>query len=83
VAKDHPIPRAIGPVLRQFREDADLTQEKLALEAGVDRTFIGMIERGERRLTMNTVALILDALGVSWTELGEGLDKAQRSRKRK
>lgn len=83
MAQDHPISRAIGPVLRRFREDADLTQEKLALEAGVDRTFIGMIERGERRLTMNTVALIVDALGVSWAELGEALDKAQKPRKRR
>lgn len=78
MAKDHPVSHVIGPTLRAYREEADFTQERLAFEAGVDRTFIGMIERDQRHVTINTVGNVIDALGVSWEELGRALDRGKR-----
>ncbi len=43
---------AFGKVFRSVRNDAKLTQEEVALAAAVDRTFVGMIERGHRQPTI-------------------------------
>lgn len=78
MARKHPIAKAVGLSLRELREAKDFTQEKLAHAAGVDRTFIGMIERNERHVTLNTIAYVLDALEVSWAEFGARLDKHRK-----
>lgn len=67
-------PPAIGPVLRSLRQQRGLSQEDLAAKAGMHRNYIGGIERGEKSPTFNSVARILAALGVTWTELGKELD---------
>ena len=54
---------AFGEVLKQYRTAACLSQEKLALEAGLDRTFISLLERGRRQPTLTTLVLIAEALG--------------------
>jgi transcriptional regulator with XRE-family HTH domain len=56
---------AFGKVLRDTRERAGLSQEALADEAGLDRTFIGMLERGKRQPTLETLFRIADALKVA------------------
>lgn len=58
-----------GSVLRRFRTASGVSQEELALRAGVDRTFISRLERGERQPTITTLISIADALGVSATDL--------------
>jgi transcriptional regulator with XRE-family HTH domain len=72
----------VGRVLRALREERELTQEKLAYAAGVDRTFVGMVERNERHVTINTVGFLLDGLGVTWEDFGARLDKSLKARKR-
>jgi len=59
------IHRAFGQVLREYRLKSSLSQEDLALEAGVDRTFVSMLERGKRQPTLGTIFRIATALGVS------------------
>lgn len=59
------IPRAFGHVLREFRVKASLSQEALALEAGVDRTFVSLLERGKRQPSLETIFRIAAVLGVS------------------
>lgn len=54
-----------GQVLRQYRRDAGFSQEALAFECHLHRTFIGMLERGERRATIDTLFALADALQVS------------------
>lgn len=54
---------AFGGVLRDLRESAGLSQEKLALESGLDRTFISMLERGLRQPTLSTIFTVAEALG--------------------
>ena len=55
--------REFGRRVREAREARDWTQEDLAAEVGVDRTYIGGVERGERNLglyNINRIALALD-----------------------
>ena len=62
---DHRIAEAFGRVLREVREDAGLSQERLALDSGIDRTFVSMLERGVRQPSLTTVFQICGALGVA------------------
>lgn len=68
----------IGSVLRDFRLQREMSQEHLAAKAGMHRNYIGGIERGEKSPTVKSVGRILDVLGVTWTELGEALDRTRR-----
>ncbi len=56
---------AFGRVLREYRSRAGFTQEGLAFEAGVDRTFVSMLERGQRQPTLTTLFSLAKVLGVS------------------
>ena len=67
--------RALGAVLRAFREDCALSQEELGHLADVDRTYVGSVERGERNVSFENLWFLLHALGVSWTQLGRALDR--------
>lgn len=71
-----PAPKTVGNILRTYRVERGLTQEALAAAAGFDRTYIGMVERGERKPTVHAVSLILDVLGVSWERMGAALAEA-------
>jgi transcriptional regulator with XRE-family HTH domain len=46
---------AFGQVLRQLRKKAELTQEQLGFEAGLERNYISMLERGERQPTLHSL----------------------------
>ncbi len=54
-----------GNVLRNARLEADLTQEKLAFKAGVDRTYISHLENDKKSPTLDMLFRLCDALGVS------------------
>ena len=69
---------AFGRVLRERRLEAGLSQEKLALDAGVDRTFVSLLERGGRQPTLATLWRLAGALGVAPSELVSGVEKAQK-----
>lgn len=56
---------AFGKVLREQRLKAGYSQEGLADAAGCDRTFIGMLERGQRQPTLETLFKIAKALDVA------------------
>jgi len=59
------IPDAFGRVLREYRGKAELSQEELALEADVDRTYISLLERGRRQPTLETIFRLAKVLGVT------------------
>lgn len=63
------IQTAFGRVLREYRERSDISQEVLALEAGIDRTFVSLLERGKRQPTLTTLFRLAKVLDVSPTTL--------------
>lgn len=60
---------ALGRVIREIRTAKAFTQQDLALEAGLDRTFVGGVERGERSPTYSSLIKIAAALGVCVSEM--------------
>jgi len=61
-----------GSQVRKLRLAKGLSQEGLAAQAGVHRTYIGMIERGEKNATLLSMRRIASALGISVAGLLEG-----------
>ncbi|GAB3468098.1 hypothetical protein GCM10027321_36140 [Massilia terrae] len=53
---------AFGIVLRRARKEAKLTQEALALEAGVERNFVSLLERGANQPTIRVLFKLAAAL---------------------
>ena len=58
-----------GERVRGKRLEQGLSQEELAVKAGVHRTYIGMIERAEKNITLSNVEKVAKALGISITDL--------------
>lgn len=54
-----------GERVREARLKRDLSQEQLAAKAGVHRTYIGMIERAEKNITLENIEKIAKALKIS------------------
>jgi len=54
-----------GKRVREERIKQNLTQEELAAKAGLHRTYIGMIERAERNITLENIEKIAKALKIS------------------
>ena len=61
--------RAFGSVVRSRRLAAGMSQEALADAAGIDRSHMGKVERGERNVTFLNLIKIADALGEKPSEL--------------
>ena len=58
-----------GGALRRIRLTAGMSQERLGLEAGVQRNFISLIETGQNQPTITTIAKLAKALGMKASEL--------------
>ncbi len=69
-----PILVAVGARIKQCRHAADKSQERLAFEARVDRTYISSIERGIANPSVETLANICYALNVTLAELFSPMD---------
>lgn len=54
-----------GSRIRSLRQQKQLSQEELAQLAGIDRTYIGSVERGERNLSLLNIKRLADALGTN------------------
>jgi len=59
----------LGRRIRSFRQSKGWSQEKLAEKAGLHRTYIGSIERGEVNVSLNNIVLVASALEVKIVEL--------------
>jgi transcriptional regulator with XRE-family HTH domain len=57
--------KAFGIILRESRIAAELSQEKLALEADRDRTFVGKLERGKKLPTLETLFRLASVLEIA------------------
>jgi len=83
VAKAGQLARAFGRVLRERRLAAGLSQEKLALEAEVDRTFVSLLERGVRQPTLATLWRLAGALGVEPSDLVAAVEIGHKAGRRR
>jgi len=61
--------KAFGLVLKKLRNKINLSQEKLAFECNLDRTFISLLERGLRQPSLTTIIEISSALNIQPDEL--------------
>ena len=69
------LPQQFGEIVRSRRQTAGLSQEALADKAGLHRTYVGMLERGERNPTIVVVKQLANALGITMTSLVEELER--------
>ncbi|MBD5195353.1 MAG: helix-turn-helix transcriptional regulator [Bacteroidales bacterium] len=61
--------REFGLKIQQLRKELGISQEELAYRAGFHRTYIGMIERAERNVTLSNIKKLADALNVNIKDL--------------
>ena len=66
---DSAVMAAFGQRVRELRAKKGLSQEALASACGLDRTYIGGVERGERNISLVNIHKIADALHVPVREL--------------
>lgn len=66
---DSEILKKFGERVRQLRKLKEISQEELAHRADLHRTYIGMIERAEKNITMLNIKKIASALEVTMSDL--------------
>ena len=62
------ITEIIGERIRDLRGKKSLSQEKLALKADLDRTYLAGVESGKRNISVKSLEKIINALEVSFSE---------------
>lgn len=68
-----PALKMLGRRIRERRKALGWTQEELAAQADIDRSYIGGVERGERNLTFTVLCQICFSLGCDVAALTEGI----------
>ena len=58
-----------GKVLRELRLATGKSQEKFAMDSGLERTFISMLERGKRKPSIKTLISLARGLDISLTQM--------------
>lgn len=72
-ANKHPELVLLGQNIRKLRRSKGFTQESLAFEAGLDRSYLGGVERGERNLSFLTLSAIAKCLSCDIAKLTKGI----------
>jgi transcriptional regulator with XRE-family HTH domain len=62
------IEKQIGNRIKKIRTEKKLTQEQLAWEADVDRTYMNHVENGRKNISIRSLEKIINALGISISE---------------
>lgn len=65
--------KIVGRTVRKHRLKLNMSQEVLAEKAGVHRTYIGQVERGETNISLASLVKVADALGVRVRQLVEAI----------
>lgn len=63
----------LGLRIKELRNKAGLSQEKFALSIEMDRTYFASVEAGRRNISICNIKKIADGLGMSLSELFQGL----------
>ena len=67
------ITEMLGSKIKEFRQKTGLSQEKFALKIEMDRTYFSSVEAGKRNISVVNIKKIADGLGVTLSELFEGI----------
>lgn len=82
-SEDGSIAKSFGEVLKQLRQDRGLSQEELGFASGYHRTYISLLERGEKSPSLRTIFRLAQALKVEPSEMVERVQTlAARSSKK-
>jgi len=68
---------ALGHTIRELRAAAGFSQEKFAVAAGVHRTFMGNLERGDANPSLETLEGVANGLGIKVWQLMEHAERRQ------
>ena len=68
-----------GKTVKKFRQKLKVSQEALAYDVGIHRTYMSSLERGERNVAILNIVRIAKALKVMPSELFSDLDKSARN----
>ncbi len=63
-----------GKNLQKIRTDKNISQEKMALDVGFDRTYISLLERGKRNPSLITLCRLLSFLQISISDLFQNIN---------
>lgn len=67
------ITEVVGKRIREIRGEQSLSQEKLALKADLDRTYIAGVEQGKRNISIKSLEKIILALNISFEDFFKGI----------
>ena len=67
--RQDPVLVALGGAIRQIRLSKNISQEKLALLAEVDRSYVGRVERGDNNVAVLTLVRLASALDIPISKL--------------
>jgi transcriptional regulator with XRE-family HTH domain len=70
-----------GEAIRHRRKALGYSQEAFGDACGIDRSYMGGIERGEHNLALINILKIIDALGVQPSEFFKDMDKPTKTRR--
>lgn len=74
--------QAFGRVLKELRQKAELTQEQLGFEAGLERIYISLLERGQRSPSLVVILDLAKALGTTGNEIVAKVEQRLNAGKR-
>ena len=67
--------RKFGLVIKEIRLEKGLSQESLANQSDIDRTYISDIEKGERNISLKIIERLSETLQISLSELFKKIEK--------
>lgn len=63
------IQKSFGRAIREYRNELGISQEKFALQIGMDRTYYASVELGKRNISIQNIEKIAIGLGVTISEI--------------
>ncbi|WP_461815888.1 helix-turn-helix domain-containing protein [Faecalimonas sp.] len=67
------ITEKVGLRIKQLRSQQGISQEKLALKAEIDRTYLAGVEQGRRNPSIKSLEKIINALEISFSDFFKGI----------
>lgn len=69
------IRKSFGAAVRKYRQSKELSQEALALQIGMDRTYVASVELGKRNISLVNIKKIADGLEITMEQLFASVER--------